>query len=428
MKTKYAIASALLLSLSVFAQKDELKALKKIDEKTQPTPADLQEYKRLLTEVGPKMGAATAEQKADYYYYKGTFGLVELMMMPTKTQAKFDEVMADLNTLLEIEKSGKKKYTKEIQDEVFPEIKTAAATIGQQLGRDKKFKEAAPFFAAAYKVDPKDPSNLYNAAAMAVNGAEYNTALQYYLELDKLGYTGETTVLTARNKKTGEVEGFPNAETRKIAVQTGQYSDPKDEKMPSVRGEIVKNIALIYNQQGDTEKAKQAFVNARKANPDDVNLIISEADLYLKSDNTEMYKTLINEAVQKNPNDATLFYNLGVVTSTSNKAEAMKFYEKALQLKPDMTNANINMGVMVLDGEKAMVEEMNKLGTSAKEQKRYDELKAKRDSLYKKALPYFESAHKSEPENQYVMEVMVGVYQALEMDNEAKALKAKMNK
>ena len=117
MKVTYVLAASLLLSISAFAQKDELKALKKLDDKEQPTPADFTEYGRLLKEVEPKMGAATPEQKIDFLYYKGSYTIVQVMMNPaTATKDMFDNAIADLNQVIDLEKTGKKKYTKEEND------------------------------------------------------------------------------------------------------------------------------------------------------------------------------------------------------------------------------------------------------------------------------------------------------------------------
>jgi tetratricopeptide (TPR) repeat protein len=426
MKSKYAIPLALLLSLNVFAQKEELKALKKIKDKEQPTPADFVEFKKLLTEVEPKMGTATPEQVIDFTYYKGMNALIEMSMNPATAAANFPVALDNLNKVIELEKSGKKRYTKEIQEELLPEIKTGAVTMAQQLMQQKMYKQAAPYYIAAYKVDPNDASNLYNAAASAVNGQDYTHALEYYLELNKIGFTGEGTSFTAKNVKTGEVEGFPSKVMRDLAVTQKLYSDPKDEKLPSLRGDIVKNIALIYIQNGEIEKAKQAMADAKKANPDDVSLIISEADLYLKTKDMVTYKKLIGEAIQKNPTNADLFYNLGVVTSTSNIDEAMANYSKALEIKPDYVNALINLGVLHLNDEKNIVDEMNNLGNTAKDNQRYDVLKKQRDALYNKALPYFERAYKADPTNQDAISLLMNVYQALERTEDAKAMKAKM--
>ena len=267
------------------------------------------------------------------------------------------------NKVIELEKNGKKKYTEEVQRNIMPEMKTAAITMAQQLADQKMYKESAMAYAAAYQVDPKDYAILYNAAASAVNAQDWDAALKYYEILDKSGFTGESTAYVATNKATNVVEGFPNKNTRDIAIKGGQYINPKDEKVPSVKGEIVKNIALIYNMKGETEKAKAAFVNARKSNPDDTSLIVSEAELYLKTKDMAKYKELITEATQKSPNDAVLFFNLGVVSAETNVDEAVKYYNRALQIDPNYVDANINLGILMLKDEQKIVDEMNGLGT-----------------------------------------------------------------
>lgn len=426
---KYLIAASLLMALSASAQKDELKALKKLSQKESvPTEKDIQEFKALLEKAEPLMANATNEQKADFYYYKGGYAFVGMMKNPAAVQQYVAEATENFNKVIELEKTGKKNHTKEIQEEIFPQLKSMAITAAQQFGKQKMYKEGSSFYNIAYQFDPKDYSMLYNAAAYAVNAQDYDKALEYYLVLDKSGFTGEGTNYSAINVKTGEKEYFPTAKLRQISIEQKLHKDPKDEKMPSLKGDIVKNIALIYVHKGDVEKAKQAMVAARRAHPDDVNLIVSEAELYLKTKDMAMYKQLIGEAAQKNPTNADLFYNLGVISTKDNKAEALKNYEKALSINPNHVNANINMGTLAMADEEKIVNEMNGLGTSAKDNKRYDELKKQRNEIYKKSLPYFEKAIKADPENEYAITMAAHLYQALEMPAEAKAMKARLKK
>jgi tetratricopeptide (TPR) repeat protein len=429
MKIKYAIAASLMLSIGAYAQKEELKALKKIEDKEKPTPADFTEYKKLLDAAEPKMGAATPEQQAEFNYYKGGYALAAMMMNPASGGTNFPLALESFNKTIEIEKAGKKKYTDEIQKEIFPEMKTMAVTMAQQLGEKKMYKESGMAYYAAYMVDTKDYAILYNAAASAVNSQDWDNALKYYEILDKSGFTGESTVYAAKNKSTGVVESFPNKVLRDAAVNNKLYILPQDEKQPSLKGEIVKNIAIIYNMKGETEKAKAAFANARKANPDDVSLIISEAELYFKTKDLVKYKELIKEAVAKSPNDADLFFNLGVVTSETDPVEAAGYYQKALQIKPDYVNANINLGHLQLRDEQKVADQMNKItGNTAKDNQRWDELKKQKDAMYAKALPYFEKALKDDPENQEVISALATMYQALGRDADYKAMKAKIKK
>jgi tetratricopeptide (TPR) repeat protein len=141
----------------------------------------------------------------------------------------------------------------------------------------------------------------------------------------------------------------------------------------------------------------------------------------------DTYKKLIAEALEKNPNDVDLIFNLGVVNATAkNNAEAEKFYNKVIELDPKYINAYINMAAMKLDNEKIIIDEMNKLGTSADDMKRYNALKKKREELFKSTIPYLEKAVALDPANVDVSKTLLNVYSALEMTAEYKALKAKM--
>ena len=71
---------------------------------------------------------------------------------------------------------------------------------------------------------------------------------------------------------------------------------------------------------------------------------------------------------------------------------------------------------------------MNKLGTSEKDNKKYEVLKKQREDLFKSAIPYLEKANELNPENKDVAITLLNVYSALEMTDKKKALKEKMKK
>jgi tetratricopeptide (TPR) repeat protein len=242
-----------------------------------------------------------------------------------------------------------------------------------------------------------------------------------------LNYSGKATYFYAVNKVNSQEDFFNNAADRDRMVKMGTHEKPRDEKVLSKRGEIYKNIALIYVQEGKMDKAKKAVADARIANPDDTSLILTEANLYLESKDMVTYKKLISEALEKNPNDVDLIFNLGVVSAgAKNNAEAEKFYNKVIELNPNYINAYINMAALKLEDEKVIIDEMNKLGTSTSDMKRYDVLKKKREDLFRSTIPYLSKAVELEPNNTDVVKTLLNVYSALEMTTEYKALKAKM--
>jgi tetratricopeptide (TPR) repeat protein len=334
--------------------------------------------------------------------------------------------------LIAVEKvSGKSKYTSQAQTAVA-EIKGKILNSAVEDGTNKKYDEAAKKLYIVYELDKTDLEKLYYAASYAVNAQDYDTALSYYEELKSKNYSGEGMAYYAKNLLSEQEDYFGTTAEAKTErdnkVKLKVYSDPRDEKIPSKRGEIYKNIALILLQKDKTEQAKTALSDARKANPDDTSLIISEADLYLKLQDFATYKKLVSEVLEKDPNNPDLLFNLGVVSSKTDAASAETYYKKAIELKPDYVNAYLNLSILKLEGETKIVDEINKLGTSEKDNKRYEVLKKQREDIFKSALPYLEKANELDPKNEDVAATLLNVYGALEMTDKKKALKAKMGK
>jgi len=440
MKIKHIVLSAsILVSVATFAQKDELKALKKIYAKEEIKGKDLVEYKDLVLKVEPL--AVEESDKIYAGFYKSMIPVLEsLAIDKTMTPVEIQEALlklanpkaisdlaTGLNATLDFEKkSGKKVYSDDIT-ETITSFKPDLVKLAISLGTDKKFNEAADVLYAIYQLDKKDQEKLFYAASYAVNAEDYDKALDYYNQLKVLNYTGEGTIYWAVNKTSKVEETFSAKNERDIFIKTGTHEKPRDEKIESKRGEIFKNIALILVQKGKTEEAKAAVAEARKANPEDNSLILTEAELYLKVNDFETYTKLINEALEKNPTNVDLIYNLGVISSNANKpVEAENYYKQALAIDPNYFNANLNLAELKLRGDEKFVKEMNKLGTSEKDNKRYEVIKSEREKNFKSILPYLEKAVELEPTNDAAKKTLLSVYNALEMTAQYKALKAKI--
>lgn len=431
------IASTLLVSVASFSQKDELKALKKLYAKEVLKGEDLVEYKNLVTKVAP---LATEEGDKVYAeFYKSMIPILDMnalaqdvTLTPLQVQMKMtkavtpktiSELSKGLIATLDYEKKvGKRIQTDEI-NETITSFKPTLLNYAIYLGNEKKQKEASEVLYAIYQLDKKDADNLYYAANYAVNGQDYENSLKYYRELKSINYSGEKTLYIAKNKVTGQEENYTKKEDRDNLVKLGTHINPKEEKEPSKKGEITKNIALILVELDRKDEAKAALADARKENPDDVNLITYEADIYLKMNDTESYKRLINEALAKKPNDKILLFNLGVTSGNANQLEeAEKYYKRVIEIDPKYTDAYLNLSDIILKPDSKIVKDMNNLGVSAKDQKQYDVLKAERQKLFNKAMPVLEKAYELDPTNEVVKSNLKSVYSFLELNDKVKAM------
>jgi Flp pilus assembly protein TadD len=427
MKSKYVLlASALLISVSNFAQKDQIKAAEKAMKNGNSAEAisELNQAESLIT-------SATDGEKAQYYFVKGN-AYLDMATKKMEVAKNLSGAAKAYQQVLSIEKaSGKSKYTSQVQTSIA-EVKNQLINGAVEAGKAEDYKTASALLYQSYELDKTDLEKLYYAGNYALNGKDYETALTYYVDLKKQNYSGEGISYYAKNSINEQEEYFGSTTASKTdrdtKVRLKLYTNPRDEKIPSKKGEILKNISLILVQQGKIDQAKEALSEARLANPDDTDIAMTEANVYLELNDLVMYKKIVMEVLEKNPKDADLLYNLGVIASKTNAAEAETYYKKAIEIKPDYVNAYLNLAILKLDADKKIIEEMNKLGTSEKDNKRYDVLKKQRSDMFNSALPYLEKANELSPENEDVANTLLNVYGALEMNDTKKALKAKMGK
>ncbi|WP_163514946.1 tetratricopeptide repeat protein [Gelidibacter japonicus] len=416
MKKQIIIALALLVGTFSFAQKSEIRDAEKAIKKN-----NFAEAKSAINTAESLIGSADDKLKAQFYFVKGQ----AFYANGTGTDADMDIAIESLNMVEKVEgKNG--KYSKNV-DEIKQGMLNTFLTKANAALEKKNYAASSAGFEKAYKMSKSDTLFLYYAAATAVNGEDYDTALKHYEELKNLGYVGVETEYLAVNKETNEEEAFPSKAMMDISVKAGTHIKPTIKKSESKQGEIVRNVALIYMNQGNNEKALEAMKDARVANPDDASLIISEANMQLKMGNRDEFKRLIQEALVKDPNNPELLFNLGIVAAEAGETDAAKgYYEKALKIKPDYTDVHNNMAVLILSQEQAIIEKMNALGSSAADNKKYDELKEERSQLYREAIPYLETTLKLRPTDLQTAKTLLNIFSALGDTAKQKEMKAKV--
>ncbi len=282
---------------------------------------------------------------------------------------------------------------------------------------EKRYPEAARKLYLAYQIDKEaNIDYLYYAASSSVNGSDYEGALVYYNELKEIRYEGITTQYFAKLVETGEEVELSQSEYD-LYKKTKEYTDFREETTASKFPEIVKNIALIYSQLGDNEKAMTAVKEARAENPKDLNLILTEANLYIQLEENDRFEALMKEAIEQDPNNATLYFNLGVVNAQKGMTEEAKnYYQKTIELDPNYESGYLNLVSLILEGESAIVEEMNSLGNSRADNARYDTLKADRENLYRECVPILVKLVELN-KNQEAVKTLMNIYGTLG-DNE----------
>ncbi len=410
MKTRILTAVLAMFTVVAFAQKKEIRRAGKAVDK-----GNYQEARNYLQEAEPQLAGADNDQKADFYLYKGYALIGDGENVPA------NDLMEAVEAFKQARELG---HDKAAEGAALASNALVNSAIADQNAQN--FSEAAEKLLASYELNKQDTIYLYYAASNAVNAKEYDKALEYYEELKKLDFSGVETQYIAVNKETGEEELMPSKEQMDLFVKSGTYTDPQERVTESKKGEIAKNIALIYIDMGEEEKAIAAMEDAKEANPSDINLLQAEADMYYRMDNMEKYREIMEEVIEHDPNNSTLYYNLGVSTAQLGETErAIEYYKKALELDPEMTNARLNIAYAILAQERDLVDEMNQLGTSAADSKRYDELAEERKQMYRNAIPHLEKIMEQDPSVE-AARTMMNIYYQIGEPEKAEEMKAKV--
>ena len=397
-----------------FSQKKELRNAQKLLDQSFYNEAlnDLNKIEELILNSDQKY-------QAQYYYLLG---------WANKGDNKLTEAVSLLKKSIQNDKSNKyKEESNLLIDQIEGELVRQAIDDN----KSKNFDSASNKLYNAYLINPKEKrfiNYLYFAASSSINGEDYEVALGYYLSLKDLGYTGIeseyfiTSVDTNIEEKVSETE-------YNILKSSKEYINPRIGKTESRLPEIIKNIALIYVQLGENEKAISAIKKAREVSPDDFNLLLSEADLYIKLGDKDKFKELMEEAITKDPDNAVLYYNLGVIYGEQEEfEEAINYYKKSLKLDPNYSPAYLNLVGLILEGESALVDQMNELATSTKrsDYEKYDKLKAEREELYASCLPYLEKLIEIDPKNLEALKTAKNIYYTVGNNQKFKLMTAKI--
>lgn len=420
MKKIFLLSIALCIALVGIAQKKELRNISKAIKK-----GELNDAKEQVNALESSINSADVEQQAEFYLYKGQV----YAGLPGSNEENLTKAGKALRKVVDMEAANNnQQYTQEALQEIQNvRVKIVNAAVADQ--NNERFEAAAKKLYSSYKMSPRDTSDLYFAASNALNAQKYDFALELYEELIDLGYTGREQVFTAISKETGEEESFANKQERDLMVMSGEYVKPGKKTTGSRKFEIYRMAAVLYVENDDMKSANEILNKARMENPEkDLEILQIEADIALRSNDMGKYGKLMKKIVQTDPDNPQLYFNLGVSAAELGQTEeAIGYYKKAIELKPDYTEANLNLAVTILDQEAAIVEEMNSLGMSPAENKRYDELKSERTKLYEDAIPYLETAYQQRQDDIQIVQTLMNMYMQIGKQDKADKMKAKLD-
>jgi tetratricopeptide (TPR) repeat protein len=261
----------------------------------------------------------------------------------------------------------------------------------------KKYADALPSFEKAYEINgTKDTTTLGNCALVADRAAIYDKAKLYY------------------QKMIDNKQGFGNT-----------YS----------------SLVNVYLMMKDSVVAMEILKKGRTAYPNDINLVITETNYFLKTNNSKEALSNLNIAIVAKPSDANLYLvrgniydNLANPKDASNKdmekpkeydnlmKSAETDYKKAIELKPDYFDALYNLGVLYNNHGVVLSKLADQITDNAKYKTANDLALAE----FTNALPVLEKALQVSPKDRNTMYALKQIYARTQQPEKVKEINERL--
>ncbi len=187
-------------------------------------------------------------------------------------------------------------------------------------------------------------------------------------------------------------------------------------------------IFIYYNralqQLGDTTGAVAAVKLGRSRFPENLSLLLEQAQLYLeKGESDELIKSLKEAIVKKpdNPANANFNFLIGKSYDDLGKTDSAEvYYKAALKVNPKFFEAYYNIGAIYVNKASKIQKVANELPLS--KDKEFKTLNDEANVNLKKAIPWLEKALALNPNDKPTIKGLKEAYARLKMNDKLKEL------
>ena len=245
------------------------------------------------------------------------------------------------------------------------------------------FQYAVKAADSPYFEEPVDTSLIFNAGFVGTLADEHEQALEYLLRAKEMNY--------------GE-------------------------------GNLYVLIKESYVALGDSTKAEMILQEGFEKFPEDNVVLVELVNFYIHARDPQSALDYLELAKRQEPDNPSFYYAEGALyDGLENPDKAIIAYEKALEIDPDMFDANFNMGVLYYNRAVKMLEEANEIMDNVEYEKARDEAFVE----LAKAVPYLERCYEVNPEHRMindVMETLRIIYYRLGMEDELQEMNKKLGR
>ncbi len=187
-------------------------------------------------------------------------------------------------------------------------------------------------------------------------------------------------------------------------------------------GDAVLLLDQVFDAAGDSVKVADNLKRGFQKYPEDERILTTLIQYYLDAQQNDAALEYLNTAIEKDPENPSFYYARGVLYENIDKDEAIKNYEKCLEIDTQFFNALYNVGVIYYNKG---VEQQN-IANDKTTTKEFNAAMEVANEFWEKSLPYMEKAHEVQPEEAAVLETLKGLYYRFERMDKYNEVKAKL--
>jgi tetratricopeptide (TPR) repeat protein len=238
----------------------------------------------------------------------------------------------------------------------------------------------------------------FNTGVVEYHKKNYAQAAQYFYNIKDIN-----AILSA-HKRTPKIDiGLALQYAAQAAQSSGDKKLMVDVCKDWLAVEDSANVYYYYGvalrANGDTVQAKKVMSDGLAKFPKDQNLLREKVIALIDLEKYEEAIQYINGLLANDPKLDGAWFLKGLAYFQSGKSvdSAISFYNKAIEINPKSTNSYNNLGAIYVNQAKIIYDDMSKLGNSAADTKKYNEMTQQIKVLYLKAKPFLEKVKELSP-------------------------------
>ena len=214
-----------------------------------------------------------------------------------------------------------------------------------------------------------------------------------------------------------------------FAVQAELHQEAIEllEQLKDGEYEAVSTNQFLYQEYvnvKDTVKFIATLQNAIERFPQEPWFLQNLINYYIFSGQEQTAIDYLAKAIEREPNVAQYHLIKGNLDENQGNYEtALQDFDNALALDPTMADAVAGKGRVYYN----QAVKLNEAAASITDNKEYKKALDEMNEVFKQSLPYFEEAHRMDPQERTYMQILKGLYYRFHMDAKYEEISEKLN-